>query len=241
MAFFKFRKGGEDAAAKSASTETVEAIRKRAKHRLLGAAVLVLLGVVGFPLLFDSQPRPVAVDIPIEIPDRAKVKPLAANPEAKAQVAAPVTDATVITETRDQAGLEKPTQTAAAPAPVEEASAPVPMSKVISKTEAKADIKAEVKAPPKADSKPEVKADEKASADVGRFVVQVGAYADPAKAREARLKVEHAGMKTYTQEVQTTDGNRTRVRVGPFTGRAEADKAAAKIKKLNLAAAVLSL
>ena len=72
-------------------------------------------------------------------------------------------------------------------------------------------------------------------------MVQVGAYADPAKAREARLKVEHAGMKTYTQEVQTKDGSRIRVRVGPFAGRAEADKAAAKIKKLNLAAAVLSL
>jgi DedD protein len=29
-------------------------VRKRAKHRLIGAAVLVLVGVVGFPLLFDS-------------------------------------------------------------------------------------------------------------------------------------------------------------------------------------------
>lgn len=237
MAFFKFRKGGEDATAKPASTETVEAIRKRAKHRLLGAALLVLLGVVGFPLLFDSQPRPVAVDIPIEIPDRAKVKPLAANPEAKAQVAAPVSDATVITETREQAGLDKPTQTASPPAHAEEASVPAPVSKVDAKTVAKA----EIKAPPKVDSKPEVKADEKVSPDAGRFVVQVGAYADPAKAREARLKVEHAGMKTYTQEVQTPDGSRTRVRVGPFAGRAEADKVAAKIKKLNLAAAVLSL
>ena len=237
MAFFKFRKGGEDAAAKSASTETVEAIRKRAKHRLLGAAVLVLLGVVGFPLLFDSQPRPVAVDIPIDIPDRAKVKPLTANPEIRAQAASPASEAAILTETREQAGLDKPLQTAAAPAAVEPTAVSVPLSKA----DAKPEVKAEINLPTKSDSKSEAKVEEKTRPDDARFVVQVGAYADPAKAREARLKVEHAGLKTYTQEVQTKEGSRTRVRVGPFAGRAEADKAAAKIKKLNLAAAVLSL
>ena len=61
------------------------------------------------------------------------------------------------------------------------------------------------------------------------------------KAREARLKVEKAGLKTYTQVVETKDGRRIRVRVGPFAGRAEADQAAEKIKKLDLSAAVLTL
>ena len=42
----------------------------------MGAAVLVLIGVVGFPMLFDSRPRPIPVDIPIEIPDRNKVAAL---------------------------------------------------------------------------------------------------------------------------------------------------------------------
>ena len=51
-------------------------MRRRARHRLIGAAVLVLLGVVGFPILFDTQPRPIQVDIPIEIPDRNKAVPL---------------------------------------------------------------------------------------------------------------------------------------------------------------------
>jgi DedD protein len=81
MAFFKFRtrgpQGNEGRSAPAAvPAESVESMRRRARHRLLGAAVLVLLGVIGFPLLFDTQPRPVAVDIPIEIPDRNKVKPL---------------------------------------------------------------------------------------------------------------------------------------------------------------------
>ena len=82
MAFFKFRNRGpqanegRNASAAAAPAESVEAMRRRARHRLLGAAVLVLVGVIGFPLLFDTQPRPVAVDIPIEIPDRNKAKPL---------------------------------------------------------------------------------------------------------------------------------------------------------------------
>ncbi|MDO4593068.1 MAG: SPOR domain-containing protein, partial [Comamonadaceae bacterium] len=48
-------------------------------------------------------------------------------------------------------------------------------------------------------------------------------------------------LKTYTQTVDTKDGKRTRVRVGPFAQRDEADKAAARIKGLGLAAAVLTL
>ena len=53
----------------------------------------------------------------------------------------------------------------------------------------------------------------------GRFVVQVGAFADPAKARDTRQRVERAGLKTYTHVAETKDGKRTRVRVGPFASR----------------------
>ena len=88
MAFFKFRKGADEPAATRQPPESIEAMRKRARHRLIGAGVLVLLGVIGFPLLFDTQPRPIAVDIPIEIPDRNKAKPLTVP--AKPVVQAPV-------------------------------------------------------------------------------------------------------------------------------------------------------
>ena len=46
MAFFKFRKGGDEQSAPVAAPESIEALRKRARHRLIGAAVLVLLGVI---------------------------------------------------------------------------------------------------------------------------------------------------------------------------------------------------
>ena len=67
------------------------------------------------------------------------------------------------------------------------------------------------------------------------------AFADPDRARETRQKLERAGLSTYAHVADTPDGKRTRVRVGPFSSRAEADKAAAKVKALGLPAAVLTL
>ena len=139
---------------------------------------------------------------------------------------------------------------------VSNASALDPNEEMVTKT-AKPEVKAETKAEQKADAKPDAKDSAKDSAkakalldgkETGksadqavRSVVQVGAFADIAKAKEARAKLESAGLKTYTQEVDTKDGKRTRVRVGPFATREEADKAAEKIRKLNLQATVLKL
>ena len=77
MPFFTFSKNGAEQQAPSVAPESHDVLRKRARHRLIGTATLVLVGVIGFPLLFDTQPRPIAVDIPIEIPDKTKVEPLA--------------------------------------------------------------------------------------------------------------------------------------------------------------------
>lgn len=97
MAFFKFRWPGQTEQApaekpnrrsRTPQAESIEVMRRRARHRLIGAAVLVLVGVIGFPMLFDTQPRPIPVDIPIEIPDRNKVAPLVVpGPVAEAPVA----------------------------------------------------------------------------------------------------------------------------------------------------------
>ena len=66
----------------------VRPARTRARPRLVGAAVLVGLGVIGFPLLFETQPRPIAVDIPIEIPSRDGAPPLSLPPPQPASAAA---------------------------------------------------------------------------------------------------------------------------------------------------------
>lgn len=214
MAFFKFRKGGDDQTAPAAQPESVEVLRRRAKNRLIGSAILVLIGVIGFPLLVDKQPRPVAVDLPIEIPDKNKVLPLTTPvaPAAAVSDAAPLPSATasgLVTETPQP--VAKP---AAKPAP---------------KAETKPEAKAEAK---KADTK---------NATETRYVVQVGSFADENRARDARSKIERAGLKNYTQAVETKDGKRIRVRAGPFASKAEAERAAEKLKKLDLPGTVLSL
>ena len=80
-----------------------------------------------------------------------------------------------------------------------------------------------------------------ASAASARVVVQVGAYTDADKLHDARKKLEGLGFKTYTQVVEGAGAKRTRVRVGPFATRAEADKAAARIKASGLPVAILTL
>src|SRR5438132_8375485 len=121
MAFFKFRKAGSESAAKRAPPESIEAMRQRAKHRLIGAGVLVLLGVVGFPLLFDTQPRPVAVDIPIEIPDRNKAKPLPPLPQQPRVATAPVPAAEPAASAAPEPAPVAESKPEPAPAPVQQA------------------------------------------------------------------------------------------------------------------------
>lgn len=81
----------------------------------------------------------------------------------------------------------------------------------------------------------------KAASSEVRFVVQVGAFAEAEKVREVRRSVESTGLRTYTQVVETKEGSRTRVRVGPFADRAQAQAAAEKIRKQGLGATILTL
>ena len=293
MAFFKLRLPGRFSstptgadALSNAPAESVEVIRKRARHRLMGSVVLVLGAVLGLPLLFDSQPRPVAIDTPIVIPDRNQVGALSStvtNAKTGASKEGLVLDPALAGQSgaaksalTNSAGLDPHEEVVTKDSKTEVKSEPKVETKPELKAEAKPEIKAETKPEPKAEPKPEtkpetkpepkteakkdVKAEAKTDAKDGakakalldgkdtpkageavRSVVQVGAYADLAKAKEARAKLESAGFKTYTQEVDTKDGKRIRVRVGPFASKEEADKTAEKIRKLNLQTSVLKL
>ncbi len=258
MAFFKLRlpsrfsstQTGADALS-NAPAESVEVIRKRARHRLMGSVVLVLGEVVGQPMLFDSPPRPVAIDTPIVIPDRNQTSPLSAT-SGSAKTGA-------IKEGLAQDQAIAASQTGVAKSAVTNSAGLDPHEEVVTKDskaeviqEPKPELKAEAKPEPKSENNTDAKEAAKAKAlldgkeasnsgDAVRSVVQVGAYADLAKAKEVRAKLESAGFKTYTQEIDTKDGKRIRVRVGPFATKEEADKTAEKIRKLNLQTSVLKL
>ena len=72
------------------AAEAMREVRVRARTRLMGATVLLLIGVIGFPLLFETQPRPIPVDLPIEIPARnaAAVVDASSHPAGRAMPSA---------------------------------------------------------------------------------------------------------------------------------------------------------
>jgi DedD protein len=255
MAFFKLRKAGGEPAAPAPAHESVDALRKRARYRLAGAAILVLAGVIGFPLLFDNQPRPIAVDIPIDIPDKAKARPLVVAPEsepkalaasAPAEPVVPVTVPIVVTSRAvtgqlDAGGAKSP-ESKAQPKDAQKEEVIISSSKSAAKpASTKSEEKVAANPEAKVEAKPTDKKTDKPAEVTGRFVVQFGAFTDSAHAHEARLTVEKTGLKTYAQIAETPDGKKFRVRVGPFEKRSDAEKAAEKIKKIGLPAAILGL
>ena len=276
------------AAVPPANPPSIEAVRARAKHRLLGVSVLVLVGMVCYSLLFDTQPRPIPVDVAIVIPDRHKAPTLSASSDAAspaATLAVPgdkptgggdrprVGDEEVIggsmravkpvdTPTASSVPAPAPKPAAATPAPKPPAPVlppkpPVPPTPAVKPAETKpAESKPAAPASPAAsdplaeaaraqallEGKPvpaPVPRPEKA--DGQRFIVQVGAYSEDVRAQQVRNQLERAGLKTYTHVAETAEGRRIRVRLGPFTTRADADKAAAKAKALGVSPAILTL
>lgn len=266
MAFFKFRLPSQRAssipeASAASPAESLEVVRQRARFRLIGAAVLVLVAVVGFPLVFDTQPRPVPVDTPIVIPDRQATVGLTSAAPAPAQMPAKpllaasspsAATATAVASTPPvtaQAALDPREEIISKPAAAQApASGASPQTQTPAKAEAKP-AQTPAAAKPDAGHKDDsararalLEGHSKTDAAAERHIIQVGAYSDADKLREVRRKLESAGLKTYTQVVDGKDGKRTtRVRIGPFESRSEAEKAAVRIRKLDLPANLIKL
>jgi DedD protein len=211
MAFFKFRlsshKVSDDSLRGDEPAESVDTMRRRARQRLVGATILVVIAVAVFPLVFDTQPRPVALDLAISIPDPAKVMP-----ETPVQ---PVPDPKTA-----------PSNTASQPQPEPEPE-PVPV--------------AAPEPAPVPEAAPVPAAEKKAESKSGKYLVQVGAFAEESKVREVRSKLEKAGLKTIAVVLESKEGKKTRVRMGPFNSKADAEKAAEKAKSLQLPAILIPL
>jgi len=265
---------------RSSATDTpragdpVQAARVRARRRLIGAAALLGIGVIGFPLLFETQPRPIPVDIAIDIPKKDGAPPLPL-PAPRAASAAPArVSSGVVAERAAEPQRERAPAVARsepavdnvrkeAPAARSEPAAPVAKAEPSSDDGARAKALLEGQGAPAAAGAPKpttvVAAAETKSADAaksdpaksdpvksdaaaaGRFVVQVGAYGEANSARDMRQRVDKLGLKSYTQVVEIDGAKRTRVRVGPFAAREEAEKAAGALKAAGLPAKVLTL
>lgn len=239
------------AEAVSLSQADFEAVRVRARRRLIGMAVLVGAGVIGFPWLFETKPRPMAMDI-------AVVQQGASTPAAMVGTGKPGVQAQVKSVSKPQPAPAEPreefVETPAKSATV----APKVVPKVADTKVAEvkvADKKAVEPKPASVPSKaaptkptasvPALKsvasADKPASAAPIRYVVQIGAYSDVPSAREMRMKAEKLGLKTYSQVIGTDANKKIRVRLGPFEDKSAADKAMAVLRKAGMSGALLTL
>ena len=90
--------------------------KKRARRRLVGAIALALAAAVGLPMLLDSEPKPLAGDIAIQIPAKDKAAPLPVPAADKAVSAADSVD-------KDEEVIDAP------PAPAAKAPATVAAAK----------------------------------------------------------------------------------------------------------------
>lgn len=267
---------GQAADAVSLSPSDVEATRARARRRLVGMVVLVVAGLIGFPWLFETQPRTMSSDVqivqaggdsggevqisgavpprsPRSVAGRVAVSGIVAPPAPAEQDEPPATSAgkppvaAVVDEPAPRVAsrpvvaskpvvkpADKPAQKAAdKPA---EKSADKSADKPAAKTPAKEPARDAAKDKPKDAAKSGDK--DKAAT---RYVVQFGAFADVNTAHEARMKIERLGLKTYAQQVDTPAGKRIRVRMGPYTDKADAEKAMATLRKAGLNGALLTL
>lgn len=90
----------------------------------------------------------------------------------------------------------------------------------------------------KADTKNDSKANKLDSA-AGSFVIQVAALNSAAKIKELQAKLKAANIHSYTQKVITKNGEVSRIRVGPFANKAEAEKMRAKLEKIGLSGSLI--
>jgi DedD protein len=208
-----------------------QAARTRARRRLTGAVVLLAVGVVGFPLLFETKPRPIGVDVPIQTaagPQGARgslpPQPVAVAPLPRTQPSEPV-------RPPEDAGREQP----ASPSPAAPPMAAPPVATAGAAPAAAASLAARGAA----------------SAAAPRAAVAASAprVADSARAR-ALLDGAAAGRTAAASQPADQPGADARsgddravprVRVGPFEERGDADAAARKLKAAGLPANILAL
>ncbi|MET3131667.1 DedD protein [Oxalobacteraceae bacterium GrIS 1.11] len=286
---------GAAAAPRRTGKETTDSVlpeKKRARRRLVGAIALALAVAVGLPMVLDSEPKPLASDIAIQIPSKDKPPAETAASAASSRVSA----SAALDQSEEIIDVPAtPAPVVVPPAPVVKAHIDVPPAKpearvepraeariepraeapkVVAKAKAEPEVKPEIKPEikprvaevkpvpkpvPKVDDnaengKPGQTGDEAARAlailegkpaakpatvSSGHFVLQVAALATQDKVDELQGKLSEAGIHSYTQKIPTATGQRTRVRVGPFGSREEAEKVRAKLSRLGLNGSVV--
>ena len=212
--------------------------KQRARRRLIGATALVLAAIIGLPMIFDADPnKPLADDVETQIPDKASPatestpsRPV--QPPAAQAVTQKVVEPTAPTQLPVPPKAASEVKTAPEPAKPEPVKTAKPNSEASDKPAS--EKTAERKAPAEQDKSP---AKEKAR----KYLLQVAAVNSKSKADDLKDRLKESGIKAYSEKISTKNGDRFRIRVGPFANREEVEKMQARVKKIGLNGSVQSM
>lgn len=214
--------------------EVDEQLKKRARRRLVGAIALVLLAVLVLPIVMDHEPRPTGPEIQVRIPsqDGPAFEGRVASPKAAGSVA--VAPAVPVAEEKPRSAVpvsEKPKAVSEAKPEVKEAE-----PKLEPKAEPKTDKKSAVPESKKSETAESVRASAVIAGGAGseQWVVQLGAYQEAGRVKLLLGKLKELGVPAFTEKVDTPQGQRTRVRAGPFASRDAAVKAQERVKIIGV-------
>ena len=200
--------------------ETSE-IRRKGRQRLMGAITIVLLAVVFVPMLLDPEPRKDRKETVLAIPSKEGAAPL---PAPAAPAAPKVAEAAKPAESPKPDVAPKVAQ-APQPAQVAPKAAEFKSAAKPERPPEKAAVKA---AEPKPAAAPKLEG----------FAIQVGAFGDEEKLKQAREKLAAARI---THFIERLPNGLTRLRTGPYKTREEAEKATAAVGAAGLDGKVVPL
>ena len=233
--------------AKTVSEEETQ-LKKRARRRLVGSITLVIAAVVILPMVLDSKPEQRIEEIDIRIPSEDAVDELGPESEAAGGTSGQTTPDSHVNGT--QAANEAPNQAA----PQSSGKPAAPAKGAVEKPHAAGTAETGSRL---ASSSAAGSAKGTASpVNSELFVVQLGAFTDPAKASQKLQSLRAKDITSiisadaYTETIKAEKGldknvekgvgkgDITRVRVGPFRSREEAENAREKLKTLGFSGVV---
>jgi len=239
----------------SVSSEAQAAdLRSRARRRLAGSIALILAAVVILPMLLDSEPAPVAGNIPIRIPDhQAPFQPNLSGPEVTAavpgqtpsaigQVASPAADATQAAAAAVPAGAPATVTTPAKPDATQKSSViAAPETPKPPATAPRRDDAARAQALLEGRT-PVASAPTPTAPIRGNFVVQAMSLDSAADAQKQRGVLAAAGLSNAFVDGPVTVNGRPkyRVRVGPFQSREAAQAAQTRLRTQGYSGAFIT-
>lgn len=180
---------------------------EKLKERLVGAAVVVVLGVVFIPALLNGPPDAGTATRVLSLPGQ---------------------DAVAVK--RVTIDLGNPGATAPQPDPLAAASKPPPMQTPATAEAAQAG-KSEKPAPkPDQQAGSGVKPTPGAALEVQEWVVQVGSFSSQDNAERLASQLKAQGFKAYVSKYRDGSNTLHRVRVGPVQGREAADSLAEQLR-----------